>query len=304
MPDWDNLVREHMKALDLPAHLKEEVFAELCAHLEDATANAPDQQTLRQVPTHAQWHKLSLSIQRAKQQEGLMQEGLMNDRIKHFWLMATGTWLTATLSVMVLQRPDQPLQYLIEFYFPWLAALPLVCAAGAYFAQPPNVANNRTKRLWLSVTVTWLGAFLSLIVLQHIDHPSLFLRRPIPVIFSLPWLSMLVLVGATGAYLARRADAPRKTRLLVATSPALLLGIVMLLLMPWRLAYGYSWKLIFWALIFFARDVENFVVVPGLALLLGALPFLRQRSGNSFPLPDGEADFEVRDSTGSTPLPG
>jgi hypothetical protein len=300
MPDWDNLVREHMQTLDLPDHLKEEVFAELCAHLEDATTDTSDQQTSRQVPTHAQWHKLSFAIQRAKQQEGLMQEGLMNDRIKRFWLLTAVTWLTATLSVMVLQRPDQPLQYLIEFYFPWLAALPLVCAAGAYFAHPPDVANNRTKRLWLSLTVTWLGAFLSLIVLQQIDHPSLILRRPIPVIFSLPWLATLVLAGATGAYLAQRADAPRKTRLLVATSPALLLGIVMLLLLPWRLAYGYTWKLIFWALIFFASDVENFVVVPGLALLLGALPFLRQRSGNSSSLPEGDATASIR----STPLPG
>jgi hypothetical protein len=294
MPDWDNLVREQMKALDLPAHLKEEVFAELRAHLEDATANVPDQQTLRQVPTHAQWHKLSLSIQRAKQQEGLM-----NDRIKRFWLMTAVAWLTTSLSVMALQRPDQPLQYLIGFYLPWLAALPLVCAAGAYFAQPPDVANNRIKRLWLSVTVTWLGALLSLIVLQQIDHPNFVLRRPIPVIFSLPWLSMLVLVGAAGAYLARCADAPRKTRLMVATSPALFLGIVMLLLLPWRLAEGYSWKLIFWELIFFARDVESFVVVPGLALLLGALPFLWHRSGNSSPLPDGDARASMR----STLLP-
>jgi hypothetical protein len=163
------------------------------------------------------------------------------------------------------------------FYLPWLATLPLVCAAAAYLAQPADPMNDRIKRLWLSVTVTWLGAILSFIVLGRIDHPELTLRRPIPVTFSLPWLTMLVLVGAAGACLAQRADAPRKTRLVVATSPAVLLGTMMLLLLPLRFADRYPW-----GLTFFAIDAENLVVVPGLALLLGALPFLRQPSANSF----------------------
>jgi hypothetical protein len=41
MPDWNDLVREHMNTLDLPVHLKEEVFAELSAHLELRCAREP-----------------------------------------------------------------------------------------------------------------------------------------------------------------------------------------------------------------------------------------------------------------------
>jgi hypothetical protein len=171
---------------------------------------------------------------------------------------------------------------------PWLATLPLVCAGAAYLAQRADPINDRIKGLWLSVTVTWLGAILSLMVLDRADHPSLVLRRPIPVVFHLPWLATLILVGAAGAYLAQRADAPRKTRLVVATSPALLLGIVMLLLLPWRFAGGYRW-----ALTFFAIDAENLAVVPSLALLFGALPFLRQRSANSFLLPKDDANASM-----------
>jgi hypothetical protein len=287
MPDWDNLVREHMKALDLPADLKEDVFAELSAHLEDASADVADQQTLHQLPNHGQWRKLSLAIQRAQQQ------GLMNDRIKRFWLLMAATWLTASLSVMILQRPDLPLRYLILFYLPWLAALPLVCAAVAYLAHRADPISDHTKRLWLSVTVTWLGASLSFMVLLWVDHPNLVLRRPVLVLLSLPWLTTLLLVGAAGAYLAQRADAPRKNRLLISTSPALLLGIVMLLLLPWRLAAdGYTW-----ALTWFAMDVESLVVAPGLILLLGALPFLWQRSGNS------PCRGDARTLTCSTALP-
>lgn len=206
----------------------------------------------------------------------------MNDRTKRLWLLAAVTWLGASLSVMVLQ-PGRLYPDLIVFYLPWLATLPLIGAAGAYLAQRGNPANDHVKRLWLSVTVTWLGAILSLIVMDRIDHPNLVLRRPIPIWFSLPGLATLIFVGAAGACLAQRADAHRKTRLVVATSPALLLGIVLLALLPWRVAFDrYPW-----ALHFFAIDAINLVVVPGLALLFGALPFLRQPPANSFSLPTG-----------------
>ena len=213
----------------------------------------------------------------------------MNYRTGRLWLLVAVTWLGASLSVMLLQRTDRLYPNLILFYLPWLATLPLVCAGAAYLAQRADPTNDRIKRLWLSVTVTWLGASLSLMVVDRIDHPNLTLRQPIPVTFNLPWLATLILVGAAGAYLAQRADAPRNTRLVVATSPALLLGIVLLLLLPWRIARDrYPW-----AFAFFAIDAGNLVVVPGLALLLGALPFLRQRSANSLLLPEDDANASM-----------
>lgn len=219
----------------------------------------------------------------------------MNDRIKRLWLLVAVAWLGASLSVMVLQPTDRLRPDLILFYLPWLATLPFVGSAGAYLAQRADPMIDRTKRLWLSVTVTWLGTILSIEVVRRADHPDLILRRPIPVMFCLPWLATLILVGAAGAYLAQRADVPRKTRLVVATSPALLLGIVMLLLLPWHLAVdGYPW-----GLTFFAMDAENWAVVPGLALLFGALPFLWHGSANSFPLPTSDVNASLR----STVLP-
>ncbi len=137
----------------------------------------------------------------------------MNERIKRLWLLVAVAWLGASLLVMVLQPTDRLHPDLILFYLPWLATLPFVGSAGAYLAQRADPMIDRTKRLWLSVTVSWLGTILSFIVLRRIDHPELILRRPIPVVFSLPWLATLILVGAAGAYLAQRADAPRKTRL-------------------------------------------------------------------------------------------
>jgi hypothetical protein len=281
MPDWQELVRQRMQPP--PVTQADEVIEELSTHLEETyndlldRGHAPQAAFERTLEEAGDWDILFKGICRTT-----LRRNPMNDRIKRLWLLVAAAWLGASSLVMVLQRSDRLRPDLILFYLPWLAALPLVCAAIAYLEQRAKTANGRIKRLWLSVAVTWMGTILSFIVLRRIDHPELILRRPIPVIFHLPWLATLILVGAAGAYLAQCADAPRKTRLVVATSPALLLGIVLLLLLPWRYADGYPW-----ALTFFAIDAENWAVVPGLALLLGALPFLRHGSANLFPLPTG-----------------
>jgi hypothetical protein len=288
MPDWKELIRRRMQPS--PVAQANEVIEELSTHLEETYNDLIDrgcapqaafERTLQEVDD---WGVLWRRISRTR-----LRRNPMNYRTRRLWLLLAVTWLGASLSVMLLQPAGRLYPDLILFYLPWLATLPLACAAAAYLAQRADPTNDRIKRLWLSVTVTWLGAMLSLMVVDRADHPSLVLRRPIPVTFPLPWLATLILVGAAGAYLAQRADAPRKTRLVVATSPALLLGIVMLLLLPWRVIVdGYPW-----AFTFFALDVENCVVVPGLALLLGALPFLRQRSANSSLLPEDGANASM-----------
>jgi hypothetical protein len=286
--DWSKIVHERMQSPDSPHKVGEDVIAELAAHLEEAYEHAKScgmsetaalEATLQEV---TDWRVLAQDITQSMEVD-------MNHRIKRLWLLLAVAWLGASLLVMVLQRPDRLQPYVILFYLPWSATLPLVCAAAAYLEQRANPTNDRIKRLWLSVTVTWLGATLSLNVADRLDHPNLILRRPIPVMFPLPWLVTLILVGAAGAYLAQLADVPRKIRLVVATSPALLLGIVMLLLLPFRFADGYPW-----ALTFFAIDAENLAVVPGLALLLGALPFLWHGSASSSPLPTGDVNASMR----------
>ena len=226
MPDWKEQIRRRMQPP--PAAQANEVVEELSTHLEETyndllnrgyAPQAAFERTLQEVDD---WDVLCRRISRTKQRRNPM-----NDRTKRLWLLVAVTWLGASLSVMVLQ-PGRLYPDLIMFYLPWLATLPLVGAAGAYLAQRGNPVNDHVKRLWLSVTVTWLGTILSLVVLERIDHPELILRRPIPIWFSLPGLATLILVGAAGACLAQRANAPRKTRLVVATSPALLLGIMLL----------------------------------------------------------------------------
>jgi len=139
-PDWDELVREHMRTLDLPAREAEQVVAELAAHLEDVYEqqrakglSAPEARefALNQV---SQWSRLAEDIQHAKNKEEIM-----NRTTKHFWLPGLVSLTAAMGSLMILilisLQPRflgrSPLQMVI---LPWLIVLPFCGAAGAYLS--------------------------------------------------------------------------------------------------------------------------------------------------------------------------
>ena len=133
--------------------------------------------------------------------------------------------------------------------------------------------SHRTKRLWLPGMITLLGVSVSLMALQMLGYrPNLIWKGRIAVMFYWPWLATLPLFGSAGAYLAQRARAHLATRLAVAAFPALLLLIVMCAILPLAMAVD---RFLWFRLTYFAVAVVNWVVIPGLALLLGAAPFLR-----------------------------
>jgi len=135
-----------------------------------------------------------------------------------------------------------------------------------------DLMNYRTRTLWIPVMITLLGASLSLMILQKTGfRPNLIWKGPIAVLFYLPWLALLPFAGAAGAYLSQRGHAPVSRRLLVAASPAVLLFIVMSIILPLEMIVDGFWWL---RLVYFGVAVANWVAVPGVALLLGAAPFL------------------------------
>ena len=140
--------------------------------------------------------------------------------------------------------------------------------------------NRRTKTLWLPGMVTLLGASLSLMIFQQSGtHPSYWTwKGAIVLMFYWPWLALLPLCGAAGAYLGKHAHAQLGTRVAVATSPALLLLIVMCGILPLEMiADGFSW----FRVVYFAVAIVNWVVIPAAALLFGAAPFLRHSRGEA-----------------------
>ena len=142
MPDWQELVRERLSGLELDAAEKEEVHAELAAHLEESyeifckqglRESEAVRRTFEQV---SNWHELQRKISAAKRREHPMKK-----RAQQLWIPG---FLTLVLSMVFV-----PVFYefgfrpriigsgtgVIFFYVPWLAVLPFIGALGAYVSS-------------------------------------------------------------------------------------------------------------------------------------------------------------------------
>ena len=134
--------------------------------------------------------------------------------------------------------------------------------------------NQRTKTLWLPALATLFGASISLAMCQFLGmRPRLVWVLGVGVSFYWPWLATLPIFGAVGACLSQRAHGLAPARLAAALSPALVMLIVMLLVLPFGLAMN---GVQFLRLVSFGIGLVNWVVIPAAALLVGALPFLHK----------------------------
>jgi len=133
--------------------------------------------------------------------------------------------------------------------------------------------NYRTKSLWLPALITLFGASISLAATQFIGlQPRLVWFAGMGMTFYWPWLASLPVFGAVGAYMSRRAAGQTPMRLAAGLSPAIVMLIVMLLILPWGLFLdGFH----FFRLVRFGLGLINWVGIPAASLLLGSLPFLR-----------------------------
>jgi len=152
MPDWQELVRQRLSGLALDAADRDEVHAELAAHLEESygslrTKGLPEeaamQQTLAQV---ADWDDLQQRIHSAR-----MGKDTMTNRVKQFWLPGL---LTFTLSMGLLELVQKffPQPFILNldhppvllFYVPWLLTLPLAGAVGACLSKRAGGSRRMT----------------------------------------------------------------------------------------------------------------------------------------------------------------
>ncbi len=134
--------------------------------------------------------------------------------------------------------------------------------------------NNRTKSLWLPGLVSLAAANGFLMILQRAGLPiHLFKLGSIGMPVYVPWLVVMPLFGALGAYLSRRGGGDRLARLTAGLFPSfvmlgLICAVVLATLIVNRGGGGLFAVAIFLGIFFW-------VVLPGVALLLGALPFLK-----------------------------
>ena len=149
-----------------------------------------------------------------------------------------------------------------------------ILAARIRHAKEGDYMNHRTKSLWLPALATFLGASVSLMVCQFFGlQPHTVWIGKVGMSLYWAWLATLPIFGATGAHLSLRAQGCVSARLAAGLSPALIMLIVMCVILPWGLAIdGFD----FFRLVGFGLGVVNWVVIPAVALLLGALPFVSQ----------------------------
>ncbi len=134
--------------------------------------------------------------------------------------------------------------------------------------------NRRTKQLWLPGLINLTAAMLVLLFEVRLDfHPRVLTEHSGTMLFYIPfyvpWLASLPFCGALAAYVCRRAGGDPWTRLASASFPAAAYLGFFALVLP---IACFGPHFVPWGAV--AVVVCAWVLIPGAALLLGALPFL------------------------------
>jgi hypothetical protein len=142
-------------------------------------------------------------------------------------------------------------------------------------AKQEDTMNQRTRTLWLPGLVSLSLAMALLMILQLTGVPPRFvwMRSGPPVLFYSAWLFAQPLFGAIGAWLSRRAGGDRRACLAAGLFPSIvMLGLCCVGLTVKLITDRAALQL---PLLSLLAQVCFLIVLPGLALLLGALPFLK-----------------------------
>ena len=154
--------------------------------------------------------------------------------------------------------------------------------------QKEQAMNSRTKRLWLPGLASLTAAMGTLMLMNNVGvEPKIFWYRSMAGLeLYVPWLVVLPVFGALGAYLSQRGEGKLGARLAAALFPAIAFFGLFCLGLTTSVVVEHHLTLRFLA-VAFALITFNWVLVPGAALFLGALPFLRgSRMGSS-------TDFQI-----------
>jgi PadR family transcriptional regulator PadR len=137
-------------------------------------------------------------------------------------------------------------------------------------AKQEDRMENRVRQLWIPGLVTFFGAAVSLVILGELGvEPAAFSATPMPpVMFYIPWLMVLPVFGALGAFLARRANSQGVAVHISSTFPAILMAIAMVTtLIIVLLVHGRTQTVLTPGT--FLTAGLSWVLVPGVTLLVG-----------------------------------
>ncbi|MGC1221395.1 MAG: hypothetical protein WA872_06385 [Candidatus Sulfotelmatobacter sp.] len=133
-----------------------------------------------------------------------------------------------------------------------------------------EIMNDRTKHLWLPGLVSLTLAMILLAPLIAISMQPRFLGRSPLEMVLLPWLAVLPLCGASGAYLSRRSGGSPRARLAAGLFPTialLTLGSILVVTRLLTFAHPEWW--------YGSVALAVGIIFPSVSLLIGAAPFLK-----------------------------
>lgn len=143
-----------------------------------------------------------------------------------------------------------------------------------------DFVSHTARTIWVPGTSTLLIASLFGLAVTR-SMGALWADPRAASVLAGSWLCFYLMLGALGAYWSRRAGGARMSRLFSGVFPAtlhlatfLVIAIAAVLLrLPWSSDYS--------DLRFLARVFLAWVIIPGAALALGTLPFLRERAAKA-----------------------
>ncbi len=150
-----------------------------------------------------------------------------------------------------------------------LGALPFLKAQPAMDWK--RCMNTRTTTFWLPALISLTSAMACLAISTLAGLQPRFVARGLAtLVVYVPWLLMLPLCGAAGAYLSRRGGGERLACLAAGLFPVIAMtSLVGVLALTGKFVYAKPQSLYFWMAVLLGA------ILPGVALLLGALPFAK-----------------------------
>jgi hypothetical protein len=198
-----------------------------------------------------------------------------------------GLWLII-LAILMARGGERPIQWgsfcfglLLWVVVPGMALLvgawPFLRIHGRQDAR--DLLNHRTRTVWLPGLAS-LGASMAVLMVSTRAglHPFFLARGLANQVVYLPWLLGLPACGAAGAYCSSRAGGERPAQVAAGLFPAIILLALGSFLTLARLVVFVQPRWFHTSL-----AVLLGVVVPGMALLLGTLPFLKTAKPQKYP---------------------
>ncbi len=184
MRDWTALVGQRLAGLALERQERDDVIAELAAHLEETCEDslsrgmAEEEAVQRALSQAGNWRDLRRKILSAKRREQVMEK-----RIRQLWIPGFLTLILSMLFLATFRKFGfQPRLVgigpsAVLFYMPWLLSLPFVGALGAYISSRAD--GSRGTMLLASVFPAIALTFAFLFMFPFSATIELITGRPV-----------------------------------------------------------------------------------------------------------------------------